>query len=259
MSTFVQLYTEVGNLTPSTGVARDKLFMNMAYHHTISCRRWSFIESTGTIALVAGTRGYVTQGTSPSLTDCDGVYDVQLQLTSAAAGVRLPYASPQMFSSLTAHVFTNSQPVCWTTLGGAAATTSATVVSGGQQSLTLSHPPVATAGAGVNLLCRYWRSAASIEMSADTDVPIFPVQYHDMLVSKACSIAMNRYGMPQDAIGHEKDFQERLAAADLADGANRFADFATIEMRTLPQLDNRVGQTPATYNPSAVPYPYAQS
>lgn len=256
---FASIYAEVGNLTPSTGVTRDKLFVNEAYHDILSRRRWSYLESTGSITLVPGTRGYVTQGTSPALIDCDGVFDVAMLLTAAQAAVRLAYCSPQMFSRLFSHVFTNSQPSLWTTLGGTAASTSGTVIAGGQQQLTLNYPPTAVAGSGVTLNCRYWRSAGTIELTADADVPIIPVQYHNMIVTRACAIAMTRYGLYSDAQNHMKDFEEMLNAADIADGANRFNDFETIEYRTLPQLDNRVGHTPNTYNAAAVPYPQAQS
>lgn len=259
MATFVQIYSEVGNLTPSTGVTRDKLFVNEAYHDVLARRRWSFLETTGSVSLVAGTRGYVTQGTSPALVDCDGVFDVAMVLTAAQASVRLAYASPQLFSRLFSHVFTNSQPSLWTTLGGTAAATSGTVVAGGQQQLTLNYPPTAIAGSGVTLSCKYWRSAASIELTADGDIPIFPVQYHNIILTRACAIAMTRYGLYQDAQNHMKDFEEMLQAADIADGASRFSDFETVEYRTLPQLDNRVGHTPNTYNPAAQPYPQAQS
>lgn len=259
MSTFAQLYSEVGNLTPSTGVARDKLFVNQAYHDILSRRRWSFLEHTGSITLAAGTRGYVTQGTTPALTDCDGVFDVSMLMTTGQGSQRLAYCTPQMHSRLFSHVFTISQPSTWTTLGGTAATTSGTVVPGGQQQLTLNYPPAAIAGSGISLTCRFWRSAASIEMTADGDLPILPVQYHNLIVTRALSIAMGRYGMFAEAAGHMKEFEEMLNAADIADGASRFADFETVEMRTLPQLDNRVGHTPSTYNPAAVPYPSAQS
>ncbi len=257
MSTFTQLYNEVGNLTPSTGVARDKLFVNQAYHDILSRRRWSFLESQTSIALVAGTRAYALGSTN--LFDCDGVFDVELELTAAQARVRLPYCSPQMFSRLFSHVFTNSQPSMWTMQGGAPALSAATVVSGNAQLLQLNYPPSAVAGSGVNLHCRYWRSAAGIEMTADSDVPIIPGQYHNLITTRALAIAMNRYGLYADAAAHMKEFESMFQAADVADGAHRFADFETVEMRTLPQLDNRVGHTPSTYNPAAVPYPVAQS
>lgn len=259
MATFVQLYSEVGNMTPSTGTTRDKLFVNEAYHDVNARRRWSWLETTGSITLVAGTRGYVLLGTTPALTDCDGVFDVEMVMTAAQATVRLPYCSPQTFSRLFAHCFTQTQPSLWTILGGTAAANSAAVVSGGQQQLTLNYPPLATAGNGVTLTCRYWRSLATAEMSADADVPIMPAQYHNLIITRAAAIAMTRYGLYGDAQQHERDFQEMLQAADVADSANRFSDFETVEMRTLPQLDNRVGHTPNTYNPGALPYPQAQS
>lgn len=258
MSTFVQLYSEVGNLTPSTGITRDKYFVNQAYHHALSMRRWSFIESTGVIPLTANQRGYTVQGTTPLLVDCDGVFDVAMLLTIAQGSVRIPYFSPQMFSRVFSHVFTITEPSGWTTLGGTPASAAGAVVSGGQQQLTLNYPPKATAGSGMSLSCKYWRSAASIEMAADTDVPIFPVQYHNLIVSKALAIAMNRYGLPQDAASHERDFQEQLQAADIADYANRFTDFEQVEFRTLPQLDNRIGFNPVSGSPQ-VPYPQPQS
>jgi hypothetical protein len=98
-------------------------------------------------------------------------------------------------------------------MGGTAAANAAAIVSGGQQQLTLNYPPKATAGSGVSLTCRYWRSAGSAEMAADTDVPIFPIQYHNLIVSKALAIALNRYGLAQDAVAHERDYQEQLQVA----------------------------------------------
>lgn len=256
MSTFVQLYSEVGNLTPSTGVARDKYFTNLGYHFALSSRRWSFIETAGTITLVAGTRDYPLSGAT--MLDCDGVFDVQLVLTTSGAAVRLPYCTPQMMTRLFSHCFTNTQPSMWSSVGGAIAATSGAVVSGNAPLLRLNYPAVALAGSGQSLAVKYWRSAASIEMTADGDVPIFPAQYHNIIVSKALAIAMNRYGLPDQAQAHERDFLEQLAEADIADAANRFADFEQVEFRTLPQLDNRVNFDPINRSPN-VPYPQAQS
>lgn len=256
MSTFVQLYSEVGNLTPSTGVTRDKYFVNQAYHWALSQRRWSFLETNGTVTLVAGTRDYALSGAT--MLDCDGAYDVTMVLTAGAATVRLPYCTPQMHSRLFSHCFTQSQPSLWTSTGSAIAATSGAVVSGNAPFLRLNYPPVAVAGSGVSLIVKYWRSAASIEMTADADVPLFPVQYHNLIASKAIAIAMNRYGLTSDAVGHEKDYQEQVQAADIADAANRFADFEQVEFRTLPQLDNRIGFNPVTSSPN-VPYPQSQS
>lgn len=255
MSTFVQLYSEVGNLTPSTGVTRDKYFVNQAYHFVCSMRRWSFLESVGTVTLVAGTRDYQTS--TGTMLDCDGIFDVSLVLTAASATIRLPYCTPQMMSRVFGHCFTQSQPSMWTMQGSPTlAATPGAVVAGNAPFLRLNYPPVAIAGSGVSLVCKYWRSVATIEMTADADIPILPSQYHNLITSKALALAMNRYSLPDMAATHERDFLEQLQAADIADAANRFADFEQVEFRTLPQLDNRVGIQPV---PTPVPYPQPQS
>lgn len=257
MATFATLYAEVGNLTPSTGVSRDKQFVNEAYADIASRRRWSWLESTTTVALVAGTKTYVLLGTSPVVVDFDGPISVTLQLTSNAAGKELHYAPPQLFEQMSAHVFTNSQPMIWTIVGGAAASTPGAVVQGGQQQIALSPPPSAVAGSGVNLIVRYWRSTASIEMNADSDVPLLPAQYHRMITMRACSIAMRRYLMAQDAVSFEQDFQEQLQAAIAADVAMRSGDYQTLAIAPRPVLAPQVPQTAATYDPQTRPYPQA--
>jgi hypothetical protein len=257
---FGSITAEIGNFTPNNAsTQRDAMLANFAYHDVLSARKWSCLETTGSITLVAGTRGYVLLGTSPALTDCDGVFDVTLVLTAGASGVRIPYCNPQMFNDCFAHVFTNSQPSMWTVLGGAAATTPAAVISGGQQQLTLNYPPVVVAGSGVSLTCRYWRSASSIEMVASTDVPILPANMHDLVVQRGIVRAMESQHLYADAAQQQSRYEEMLAKFDVSDSAQRFSDFQQIEYRTLPQLDNRVAHTPNTYNTAALPYPQAQS
>lgn len=255
---FGAITAEIGNFTPNnSSTQRDAMFANIAYHDVLSARRWSYLETTGSITLVAGTRGYVLLGTSPSLTDCDGVFDVTLVLTAAASGIRIPFCSPQMFNTCFSHVFTNSQPSMWSIMGGTAATTPSAVVSGGQQLLTLNYPPSAVAGSGVSLTCRYWRSASSIEMSASTDVPILPANMHDLIVQRGIVRALEAQHLYQDAAAQEARYEEMLQKFDITDGAQRFSDFQQVEFRQMPELDNRVGHTPNTYNPAALPYPQA--
>lgn len=247
-----QLTAEVGNITSSTSTARDGGFVNEAAHDLYTSDRWSWLESKMSVTLVAGTRAYKVAGTTPLITDCDGVYDVELVMTTAGAAVRLLYYPPQLFSRAFAHCFTNSQPAGWTILGGTGATTSATVVQGGQQELVLSHPPTAVAAQGVALTVYYWRSAAGIEMTATTDVPLAPTQLHRLIVTRACAIAMERNLMFQEAAGYQRAYQEGLARAMETDKANRFSDFEQVEIRPVPVSDPRAPSSASQQRPYPV-------
>jgi len=251
---FSQIYSEVGNLTPSTGVARDKAFSNEAYHQINSERRWSYLVSTTSVALVAGQRGYVVLGTSPVVTDFDQPISVTLELTAGGARRKLPRVDAQFFEDLFGHVSTNAEPVAWTIQGGTAAVTSATVVQGGQQQLIVN-PPVATAGHGVNLIIRYWRSAASVELTADTDVPLLPSQFHHMIIDLACAKAMTRYNQFADAAGFMQAYQSELAKAMDADQAMYSGDNDTLMLMPPITVSNQSPLTAADRNPSTRPLP----
>ena len=253
MSQFSVLYGQVGNLTASTATSNDKLFTNEAYHDVNAASRWSWLESKMSVTLVAGTKTYTILGTTPLVTDCDGIYDVELVLTASGAATRLVQCTPQFMSRCFAHCFTNSEPSMWAIIGGTAATTSATVVQGGQQQLVLNYPPTAVAAQGVTLNVYYWRSAASIAMSADTDVPLVPVPYERLIIMRACAIAMERNLMFQEAAGYMRAYDEALARAIQADRANRFSDFEMAEIRAVPQMDPRTPQL----QPATQPYPVA--
>lgn len=253
---FSQIYSEVGNLTPSTGVARDKAFTNEAYHTLNTERRWSWLVSTTSVALVAGQRTYVMLGTSPTVTDFDSPISVTLELTSGGARKKLPRVDAQFFEDLTGHMSTNAEPFVWTIQGGTAATTSAAVVQGGQQSLIVN-PPVASAGHGVNLIIRYWRSAASVEMSADSDIPLLPAQFHHMIIDLACAKAMYRYNMPQDAAGFMQSYQAELAKAMDADQAMWTGDNDTLILMPPVQVASNAPLTSAGYSPQTRPLPQA--
>lgn len=247
------LAAQVGNITSSQSTANDNGFVNEAAHDLYEADRWSWLESKMSVTLVAGQKGYNILGTTPVVTDCAGVYDVELVLTASGAATRLVYFPPQAFSRCFAHCFTNSEPAGWTILGGVGATTSATVLSGGQQQLVLSHPPTATAAQGVTLNVYYWRSAASVEMAATTDVPLAPVPLHRLIVTRACAIAMERNLMFDMAAGYQRSYDEGLQRAMESDKANRFSDFEQIEIRPVPVADPRGVQPKA----STSPYPSA--
>jgi hypothetical protein len=252
---FSTIYSQVGNLTSSQAVSNDKQFTNEAYADIASRRRWSWLQSTSTIALVAGQTGYTILGTTPQATDFGSPISVTLQLTSAAAGIELGRMDTQTFERFTAHSFTNSQPLFWTIQGGTAASTSATVVSGGQQQIVVKPPPAATAGSGVNLIVRYWRSLSSISMSADSDVPLMPADQHQMIITRACAIAMERNLQFDLAAGFQRSFQEQLAAAIDTDQAMYSGDNNTMILKPVPMEPVQVPVTQATYNPASRPLP----
>lgn len=246
---------QVGNLTSSQAAAFDIQITNEAYADIASRFRWSWLQSTTTVPLVASQRGYTILGTTPTIVDFDSPISVLLELAASGSRIELGRMDTQTFDKYTGHCFTNSQPMFWTMQGGTAASTSATVVSGGQQQIIVSPPPTAVANSGVNLIVRYWRSTASIEMTAASDVPLLPAQYHRMIIMRACSMAMTRNLMPQDAVGFERDFQEQLTAAIAAEQAMWSSDNNTLILKAVPQTPLQVPVTQAKYAPDARPLP----
>lgn len=253
MSAFSTLYAEVGNLTPSTGVARDKLFTNQAYKDVCQARRWSWLAASTTVPLVAGTRTYKLLGTTPVVTDFDAPISVVLEVTASGSRKKLPRMDPQFFDDLLGHCSTNSEPIAWTIQGDLAATTSAAVIQGGQQSLVVGPPPIATAGHGVNLIIRYWRSPATVLMTADADLPIVPVQYEDLIIQRACSRAMLAYRL--DNTQFQRDYEARLASAMDADMAVYTGDNDTLILQPPIQIPAQSPLTQADRNPNTRPLP----
>lgn len=252
---FSTIYAQVGNLTSSQAAAFDKQITNEAYADIASRFRWSWLQSTTTVPLVAGTRGYTILGTTPSVVDFDSPISVLLELAASGSRIELGRMDTQTFDKYCGHCFTNSQPMFWTTQGGTAASTSATVVQGGQQQIILSPPPTAVANSGVNLIVRYWRSTASIEMVADADIPLLPSQYHRLIIMRACSMAMTRNLMTQDAAVFERDFQEQLTAAIAAEQAMWSSDNNTLILKPVPMVPTQVPVTAAKYDPNTRPLP----
>lgn len=252
---FSVIYASVGNLTSSLATNFDKQITNEAYQDILQRRRWSFLASTTSVALVASQRTYKVLGTSPVVTDFDAPISVTLEVTASGARVKLPRVDPQLFEDLTGHSFVNGVPMMWTVQGDTAATTPAAVVQGGQQSIVVAPPPTASAGQGVNLLIRYWRNAASIEMSADTDIPILPTAYHHMIITRACSMALTRNLQRADAAGFEQDFQSQLSAAIDADQSMYAGDNDTVVLKPVIQTPSQAPLTQGDFNRSTRPLP----
>lgn len=169
------------NLLPNV-----KTLVNDAQNTILSRRGWSWKTHTSpAVALVASQQAYQLTGTSPVVTDFGGMIDVHLELTASGSRHKLIEASQQVFDDLSVHSRVNGVPSVWSVAGGSAPSSSATVLSGGNVQLLVWPIPIATAGNGVNVYCRYWRSTASVQMTADSDLPIVPVEHHMVIADLA--------------------------------------------------------------------------
>jgi len=225
------LYQEVSASFGTTVESRAKVWVNAAYQEFLNRRKWSFLETTSAaVALVASQQNYVVLGTAPVVTDYNGMISVELELTSAGARVPLCEMDPQTFSQRTAHSRVNGCPAFWTILGGLAQSSAANVLSGGNQALALYPIPVSSAGNGVNVFLRYDRSAAGIEMSATTDVPIIPVQYHFSLIHGANAIGYETFGQTELAAQQRQLFMQRMELAAREDESMRMRDSMRVQL-----------------------------
>ena len=254
---FLNLQDEVVANFTSNVRARAKVWLNAAYHEMLAPRRWSFLETTSVaVPLVASQQGYNLLGTSPVVPDFAGMIAVEMELTVSVARIKLIELDPQILSQVSAHSRQPAIPAFWAVFGGAPAANSAAVVSGGQQQLAVWPLPLATAGNGVNLFIRYARSAASIEMVADSDVPIMPAQHHMALVYGACAIGYDSFNQPDLGQVQRGLFQQRMQAAMHEDDAMRMRDNERLQMVQQPWAYPIVGgphQQPM--GPVTDPYP----
>jgi hypothetical protein len=177
----------------------------------VSHRPWSWrVVTSNAVALTASQQAYQLTGTSPITPDFGGLIDVQLEITASGARKTLTGADQQVFDDLAAHSRVNGVPSVYTVSGGAPQTTSAAVLSGGNQQLLLWPIPTAAAGQGVNVFLRYWRSLASVELSADSDKPIIPVAHHAIIVEYAVAYGYTILGLTQQAQGFLALANQRL-------------------------------------------------
>jgi hypothetical protein len=252
------IFQEVAASFSTTVTTRAKVWVNAAYQEFLNSRKWSFLETTsGAIALVASQQTYVLLGTSPVVTDYSGMISAELELTSGQSRVPLREFDPQSYVICTSHSRVNGVPAFWATVGGTAQSTSAAVLAGGNQALSLYPIPVATAGNGVNVFIRYDRSAASVEMSADTDIPIIPVQYHYALVHGAASIGYQTYNQPDLAQQQRQIFLQRIQEAARDDMSMRARDIQRVQIVQQPFLTPQIGQPRPGDPPDNDPYPMA--
>jgi hypothetical protein len=255
---FQALYQEVAASFTTTVTPRAKVWVNQAYQEFLTRRKWSFLETTSAaVPLVASQQNYVLLGTSPVVPDFNGMISVEMDLSTAGARVPLREFAPQDFVICTSHSRSNGVPAFWATLGGVAQANSASVLSGGNQALALWPIPLATATNGQNVFIRYDRSAASIEMSADTDVPIMPAQYHFALIHGACAIGYSTYNQEGQAGSERQKFMLRMEEAAKEDDSMRARDVQRVQIVQQPWQYPIMGAQ-QNGQPAAVdPYPLA--
>lgn len=252
-TTFATLYGQVNNQfdTTTASSGNTKLWTNWGQHWFLSARMWSFLETVVTVASVSGQADYVLAGTSPVVTDLDGVIDVRHNLVNAGVQYnKLRYLQQQDFDDAFALAAANTGvPVFYTLRGGAPKTTSATILSGGEQVLSVNPTP----GFIGSLKIAYFRSVASCEMTADSDVSIVPIQYQQAIVHKAIAIGLAFKDQMIQSNVHEQLAENMLAKAVAADSVQRTAD-QSVEVR--PQIADRLPPSPALANPGLSPYGY---
>ena len=119
---FSLIYGEVASNFPTANTARAKMAVNAAYHEFMSARQWSFSEiSSAAIPLVASQQAYVLTGTSPVVTDFDGMIDVVMELSTGTDRKALSEMKQPDFDRVFGHVTTAGEPAVYCVRGGAAA------------------------------------------------------------------------------------------------------------------------------------------
>lgn len=255
---YQSLFQETSASFGTTVEARAKVWVNAAYQEWLNYRKWSYLETTSAaIPLVASQQSYVLLGTSPVVTDYNGMISVELEVTASGARVPLREFDPQDFIICTAHSRVIGVPAFWATLGGTAQATAAAILSGGNQALALWPIPIATAGNGVNVFCRYNRAVSeTMLMSGTTDVPIIPAKDHFALISGALAIGYSTFGQESLADRERMKFMQRMEAAAVDDMSMRNRDIQRLQLVQQPweypiQSGKQAGQ-PAPRDPYPV-------
>lgn len=252
---FSTIHGEVASNWPTANVGRVKLAVNAAYHEWLGARQWSYREvTTISVALSTGVAKYTLAGTTPVVTDFDGLIGVGLEMNTAGE-VRPLCELPQAdFDRVMGHVKTNAEPALYCVRGGAAATTSATVVQGGQQQLHISPPPINTADHGQALQLSYFRSAGTVELTADSDVPIMPAQYHYALVVGGNAYMAAALGDARKEAGFRQMFEKRIQEAIISDQGLRLRDRQLLMFAPGASIYPITGQNEGTYDNATRPY-----
>lgn len=190
-TTFLQIQNEITAIGPFDTAAqttRVPLWANQAVQWFLSKRRWSILEAAVTFASVSGQADYVLAGTAPVVTDFGQMIDLQHnQANGGTTFVKLQYLDQQTFHRITAVAgATVGIPIFYTIQGGAPQTTSATILGGGNQRATV-WPIQGYIG---SFHASYFRSVASCQMTATTDVSIIPEEWLPAVIMRAAGYGL---------------------------------------------------------------------
>lgn len=249
------IYGEVASNWPTANVARCKLAVIAAYHEWLAARQWSYREVTSAaVALVAGTNKYTLLGTSAVVPDFDGMIDVQMEMSTGGATETLFELAQGDFDRVFNQSKTNSEPVAYCLRGGAPAANAAAMTQGGQQQIQIAPPPLATATHGQTLLLSYFRSVGTMELSADTDTPLLPAQYHYALVTGGNAYMAEAIGSAQKFAEFRQMFEKRIQEAIQSDMGLRLRDRQVLQFKTGASIYPITGQNPGTFDLTTRPY-----
>lgn len=248
--TYLSLYTEVANNFDTQSTTRVKAWVNDAVSEIISRRRWSWLETLVTVASVSGQADYVLVGTSPVVTDFDTMISVRHnQANAGTTFVKLQFLKQQDFDDLVAPAgATPGIPIYYTIRGGAPQTTSGAVLAGGSQTLSVWPVPNYIGSFKIS----YFRSVGTVEMTADSDIPILPVQFRNAIELLALGIGKGKTDQLIASNVAMSNAETAISALIRADTANRTGDPSEDDT---PSIGTRLPPNPgAGADPGNSPY-----
>jgi hypothetical protein len=251
MAQFSTLYQQVQNRGFGPTMTTDcKYWVNQAYHFICNARRWSWLQQSVTFPTVASQPTYNLTGAAPILTDFAGLIDVVSPIG------KLVNVNTQIYDLVVAAApsITSNDAVLYNVRGGGTvAATPGTVISG--NNIVLGLWPATT---GVRVYtARYWRGTDSIEMVADSDVPIIPARHHWAIVALALQIGL----AADDQLIQSNIFQgigTQVIQQMLAmDSAMYSSDNEQLILQDTPDTQGKVNPA-AVINPTVVPFPVVE-
>lgn len=242
--TFQGLYTEAGNSFDSQSTARVKDWIVDAVSDILAMRRWSFTETVATVASVSGQQDYVLAGASAIIPDFDGIISVKHNTANASTFFqKLEYMEQQRFDELFGVSGTAvGVPAIYTIRGTTAAANAAAVVAGGTQVLSVT--PVQNFIGSFKIA--YFRNFGSMPMSADTDIPVLPLQFRRPIVNLAVAIGKSLTDQMVAANVAMQTATQQLQALEQADIAMRGGDPEIPNIQLPPKPGVQPGLNPYT-------------
>ena len=226
---YSQIWGHVSNRFPATQDGLCKIWVNQGAQVIRRKRQWYWAEAVQTITLVTGQEEYALRGTGTlQLQDFQSMLDCRLELSGAgSASGELTRFEETDYDRIIDHARAgpNGIPFMYTIAGGAPALTSANI-RGGEERLLVFPRPLATATNGQGVVCRFVREM--IDMVADTDVPMIPDDYHDVIIAFAIWKGKLENRHP-DASGWLQAFEMGVAEMEKMDDASRRRDKNTFQ------------------------------